>query len=296
MRYLVVMITLLGIFPGCAVFNRENTRALNFVENHLVPSDPLTKKLTYPLTIPVSTVAVTFDALIIHPLTTLPEAADDMKEWAWKNMDWEEHYFTTSASVVPRAVFMPLAFTGSFMGRSLFDVGQRKVQQKPEAEEEKRLIKEARQALRAQRQDDALALAQKILEKTPYQPDAQEIRTSALLDKGDIHQLVSQRVAVRWGDEIENKYVRALVSASSVDRIKLLSMVERGMFHSIRADDALLHGLVTVLSDNDRAVRMKILAVIGKYLSVASYRAVLEKIATGTDQVLAAEAQMRLPN
>lgn len=290
----VLLSAILSTLSGCAMFNRENTKALNFVESHIVPSDPLVAKATYPLTIPVSIVAVTFDAFLFHPLAVVPDAVDDMQEWAWDNMDWENHYFSTSASVVPRAAFTPLAFTGSFLGRSMFDVSGPPSHPKETAEYE-RQVQEARKALTEQRSEDALVLAQKVLKKVPFHADALEIRAAVLLDKGEIRQLVSQRMSVRWSSEIERRYIRALVTSSPEDRVRLMVMIERGMFYSVRPSDELVQTLSVVLRDEDRAVGMKALSLLGNYMALPSCRKVLEEVASKGDPVLAAEAQMRLP-
>jgi hypothetical protein len=132
---------LLSIFmlTGCAMFNRDNTRALNFVEEHLVPSDPLPKKLSYPVTVPVSLAAVIFDMVLLHPISVIPDAAGDTRV-IWRDLPWREHYFTTSASVLPRAAFTPVLFIGDFLGRSLFDVSEKKLRPNPENEKEQRMV------------------------------------------------------------------------------------------------------------------------------------------------------------
>ena len=72
-------------------------------------------------------------------------------------------------------------------------------------------------------------------------------------------------------------------------------MVERGVFYGIPHSRDFLQALITVLRDEDRAVRMKSLAVLANYMSEPAVRAAFEEVAAQNDPVLAAEAKMRLP-
>lgn len=294
MRRFIFIAFLLCCTPGCAVFNRENTRALNFVEAKLVPSDPFAKKLTYPLTIPASLAAVTFDMFILHPISVIPDAIDDAKKLSWEKMDWSEHYFTSSAALAPCAALTPLTFTGSFLLRSTFDMPHRTLRKDTDRTEEERLLKDAQKALREERLDDALRQAEEALKKSPYRTEAQEVLVSVLLEKMDIERLVSQRMLLPWNSAIEKRYVRALSSASSEDRIRLLFLIERRKFYDIHPTSGFLQAIINVLRNDDRAVRMKALSVLGNYASAQPVQAAFKEIVAQGDPVLAAEAALLL--
>jgi hypothetical protein len=296
MKRTVIILLLLCFTGGCAVFNRENTRALNFVEKQLVPADPLAKKLTYPITIPVSIVAVTIDMFLLHPLFVVPDALDDTNDWLWSRMEWEKEYFTTAASVVPRTAATPLAFAGSFLGRSTFDMPHHRAVTVPakDAAEETRQLQEAEKALAEQRFDDAYGLAQQVLKRTPYRKEALEVMAAVLLERGEIRELAGLHYSLSWSEQLEQRFIRALAKATAEDKVRLLFMVERGRFYAIRPGHDYLQALIALLDDDDRALKMKALAVLGMYQQHAAVKAACEEVAAADDPVLAAEAQLRL--
>ena len=110
---------------GCAVFDRENTPTLKWVEDHLVPKRGTARTLAYPATIPLGLLAISADALIVHPATVIDDALDDTDDCLWDHFDWNHEYVTECASLVPRTAFTPLIFSGSFLGRSMFAVPER---------------------------------------------------------------------------------------------------------------------------------------------------------------------------
>lgn len=291
LRFILIAF-LLCCIPGCAVFNRENTRALNFVEAKLVPSDPFARKLSYPLTIPASLAAVTFDMFILHPVSVIPDAIDDAKELGWEKMDWKKHYFTSSAALTPCAALTPLTFTGSFLLRSTFDMPHRTQRPDTGKAEEERLLSDAQKALREERFDDALRQAEEIIKKSPHRAEAREVLFSVLLEKMDIERLASQRMPLQWNNAVEKRYVRALATASSEDRVGLLFLIDRRKFYDIRPTRGFLQAIINVLRDDDRAVRMKALSVLGNYAAEPSVQAAFKEIVAQGDPVLAAEAAL----
>lgn len=110
---------------GCAVFNRDNTPALNFVEKHLVPKDNTTRLVSSPLLVPVGFAAATLDMVLLHPLSVAGDAWDDTNDLLWKNLDWDRQFVTTTVLNAPRAVAVPIVFTTDFLARSTFDISRR---------------------------------------------------------------------------------------------------------------------------------------------------------------------------
>ncbi len=296
MTRIIVLMLLICFTGGCAVFNRENTRALNFIEKQLIPADPIAKKLTYPLTVPVSIVAVTIDMFLLHPLFVIPDALDDTKGWLWDRMDWKNEYITMSASVIPRTVATPLAFTGSFLGRSTFDIPHHHAAARTdkEAAEEQRILQQAEKALAEQRFDEAYQLSQQVLQRTPNRKEALEVTEAVLLEKGEIRKLAALQHYTGWNEKMEERFIRALAASTTADKVRLLFLVERGRFYNIRPGREYLQALIALLHYDDRALRMKALAVLSNYLKDSAVNTAVEEVAASADPALAAEAQLRL--
>ncbi len=110
---------------GCAVFNRNNTPALNYVDEHLVPKDRTARALSYPIVVPIGLVAATADMLIIHPISVAEDAWHDTNDLLWKDLDWDERYVTTTLLNAPRVAAMPVIFTADLLARSSFDISRR---------------------------------------------------------------------------------------------------------------------------------------------------------------------------
>jgi hypothetical protein len=110
---------------GCAVFNRNNTPALNFVEQHLLPKDKTAQVISYPLVVPAGFAAATLDMVVFHPISVAKDAWDDTNELLWENLDWENRYVTTSLLNAPRIIVEPIVFTTDFLARSSFDISRR---------------------------------------------------------------------------------------------------------------------------------------------------------------------------
>ncbi|NVO00062.1 MAG: hypothetical protein HXX17_12105 [Geobacteraceae bacterium] len=125
-RTILTITTLLLLFcSGCAVFNRNNTPALNFVENHMVPKENPARAISYPLTIPLGFSAAVVDMLLLHPLSVAGDAWDDTNEFLWSKRGWDDKFVTTTVFNAPRAAIMPIVFTVDFLARSSFDISRR---------------------------------------------------------------------------------------------------------------------------------------------------------------------------
>jgi len=78
--------------------------------------------ITFPVVFPCGLTAVCLDALVIHPVSIIDEAAEDTYEQYWDEWDWDNHYVTECASLPWRCAFTPVNFSFSFLTRALFDV------------------------------------------------------------------------------------------------------------------------------------------------------------------------------
>ena len=118
-RSLLVLCLLCG---GCAWTNRANRPVWNAFEEHMVPDDDGAFFATLPLTVPGGVAAIVADTFVAHPVNVADDAWRDAAD-VWDGMQWREHYYTELASLPVRAIVTPIAFVGSFLGRSLFNVG-----------------------------------------------------------------------------------------------------------------------------------------------------------------------------
>jgi len=123
------------LLQGCAFMNRDNTPALNLVEDNLWPEATGWRVVAFPVVFPIGLVAVITDGLIIHPVTVIDDAAGDTGDILWDEWDWDEHYVTECAALPWRAVATPLIFIGDFLGRWFFDVPTRASQIRAEKEQ-----------------------------------------------------------------------------------------------------------------------------------------------------------------
>jgi hypothetical protein len=127
MRRVLAAVIILNflVCGGCAVFNRNNTPALNLVEQYLVSKDKTVRAFSYPVVVPVGMVAATMDMFVLHPLSVAGDAWDDTNELLWENLDWDRRYVTTTVFNAPRVALMPIVFTADFLARSSFDISRR---------------------------------------------------------------------------------------------------------------------------------------------------------------------------
>ena len=127
MRRSIILVSCLTLLlsSGCAVFNRNNTPALNAVEQHLVPKDKTAQLISAPVIIPLGFAAATLDMVLLHPLSVAGDAWDDTNEVLWQGLDFDKRYVTTTVMNAPRLALMPALFTGDFLARSSFDISRR---------------------------------------------------------------------------------------------------------------------------------------------------------------------------
>ncbi|QEM68829.1 hypothetical protein FO488_12115 [Geobacter sp. FeAm09] len=320
MRRTLVVIMFLHLLcgGGCAVFNRDNTPALNFVEQHLIPKENPGRALSYPLVIPVGLTAATLDMFLFHPLSVTADAWHDTSDLLWDNMDWDRHYVTTSASIVPRVAAVPLVFTGDFLARSSFDIshgrgGSSTSKSSPEPERErkrteaKKNLDMARQALAQQDLDTAIRLADEVVATGHYQYEAGVIKDVVLLKRHAPDALFAMPFNGRmFGDPLfVETYADLLANGSPAERMQLLAIFDRFYFAvgttiSIQGKNGtplsfLMPALEKNLTDEDRAIRMKTMQALGKFQrSDKGVRALLEGVARGSDPVLATAAKSLL--
>lgn len=93
----------------------------NTLDEVVAPESTTAKVALAPLFIPAGAVTLAVDAVILHPISVIPTAADDTLETIWEDPEgslvWQTFLF------VPKVVFTPIFFSFDWLFRSLFDLG-----------------------------------------------------------------------------------------------------------------------------------------------------------------------------
>lgn len=119
---LIALLPILLVCCGCAVLNDNNRPTLNLVEARLRPADREPTFSDWALIVPVGTLAVAADALVVHPVMVLDDAWRDTKDAVWSEFEWKEHYVTECALLPLRALMTPVWFLPDWLIRGWFDV------------------------------------------------------------------------------------------------------------------------------------------------------------------------------
>lgn len=114
-------VSLCVLLAGCAFTRRENRPVWNVFEQNLVPEDTGWFVAALPLTVPGGILAIVADTFVAHPIQVADDAWDDAA-WLWRDgrPDFDERYWSEMAFLPVRTAITPVAFLGSFLGRSMF--------------------------------------------------------------------------------------------------------------------------------------------------------------------------------
>lgn len=154
MRLRFAMAGLLVVLSSCAWSNQDNRPVWNAFEESLVPKDEAMFYAALPVTVPLGLGAILTDALVAHPFQVVDDAWGDAGlVWRAETFDFEGAYYTEMAGLPFRAVWTPVAFAGSWLGRSLFDLPEHRprLSAEEQAERERLWAEERRQRERLQR-------------------------------------------------------------------------------------------------------------------------------------------------
>jgi len=330
LSYIAALSGLLISLNGCAVFNRQNTPALNMIEKHLVPKEQPARALSYPLVIPVGAVAATMDLFIFHPVSVVSDAWDDTEDMLWKKLDWDKQYATTTASIIPRTTLTPVVLTTDFLVRSCFDIGRRSNtsgttadknecarRQQERKNHELMLVKQAEDAFNAGQLEVAIAVSEKALALNHYQYQAAAIKACALLKSNRIEPLLAMPL---YQNIFKNEafmllFAEKLSGASPYETIQLLSLLDRKHLYmnvttrkpprqpvaqgkpllvvqASHGETRLLDALKKLLRHEDRAIQLKTVQVlVVNSRSFYGFKQLLQDVANGPDPVLAFAAR-----
>ena len=115
----LALVTLVLSGSSCAVFESDNRRMLNLLDEHLTPSDPAAKWALAPIALPTGLAVASVDAAIVHPITVFDDAWGDTTELLW-SPGVDESRFRRAVFTPLAAIATPAVFLGDWLGRSLF--------------------------------------------------------------------------------------------------------------------------------------------------------------------------------
>jgi hypothetical protein len=119
-RNVVLGLLWLVVLSSCAVFNEDNRRLLNVLDDAVAPQSTAAQIALAPPGIVVGSVALGVDAVVVHPIAVIPKAWDDVQELYWKPREYTA--IREALLIVPLAVLTPPTFVADWIGRSLFDI------------------------------------------------------------------------------------------------------------------------------------------------------------------------------
>ena len=88
-----------------------------------MPDDETLFVAALPLTVPLGLASIVVDAVVAHPVQVVDDSVRDAGSlWDTDDMDFDQAFYTEMAYLPIRTVLTPLAFTGAWAGRILFDL------------------------------------------------------------------------------------------------------------------------------------------------------------------------------
>ncbi len=320
----IAMSLALCLCCGCAVFNRNNTPTVNWVDHHLMPKQKPAKYFVMPLILPVGIVAVAGDMFIVHPITVIGDALHDIHTYLWQGFDFQSEYVTDCLTLIPRSIATVVGFPFVFLARSSFDIDSGRTHYRGsagESEAEKaqaaefqakqergvRLTDEAGKALQEGRFDEAVSLADEAMKNENYQSELNRaIRLAALAKMGKTEEFISSLQTIGWvvGDDRTNEpiidgIVRILVEGKPSEQMKLLYVLEMHYTYVALAMPGISENFAKLLK-GDRAVAQKALEVLGRLAGNPNINGrdkaieILQSVAKSSDPALAATASFYL--
>lgn len=106
------------LLHGCAIFNDDNRRTLNKLDEVIAPQSAPAQVALAPVAIPVASGALVVDAFVVNPAVALKPAASDTYELYWKPRDVEP--LTKAMLFVPIVVLTPPTYVVSWFVHAFF--------------------------------------------------------------------------------------------------------------------------------------------------------------------------------
>ncbi|MCB1176895.1 MAG: hypothetical protein KDK36_04885 [Leptospiraceae bacterium] len=120
MSALKFIIVLILFITNCAFMNRDNRILTNKLDETINPESTSSKVILAPIAIPLGTVSLLTDALVLHPISRIPYAIKDTYDILWENPGGG--IVRQTFLFFPKLIFTPITFAASWFIRSIFDV------------------------------------------------------------------------------------------------------------------------------------------------------------------------------
>jgi hypothetical protein len=117
------LLLILLLCAGCAVFDRDNRRTLNAMDEHLAPESTAARWAVAPVGLPAGIVALVLDAVIVHPSTVFDDAWDDTVDLLWTPRD--ETRFRRAILLPLVTIATPFVYLGDWLGRACLAIPPR---------------------------------------------------------------------------------------------------------------------------------------------------------------------------
>lgn len=107
---------------GCAMMEKPNRRALNALDHRIHIESRALRIAAAPLMVPLATGALAADALVVHPVASIPRAADDTAAVLWG--DRRQRDFREVLVLPLRAAATPVVFVGDWILRATLSMDE----------------------------------------------------------------------------------------------------------------------------------------------------------------------------
>jgi len=110
-----------GLLSGCAFMKAKNTPLFNTVEEHLWPAQRPMQIAAFPAVFPIGAAALATDAVVVHPLMVIDDAAEAAEEDLWYGLEWEKSWLGASMGLTWRVAWAPVNFASCHLYFALCD-------------------------------------------------------------------------------------------------------------------------------------------------------------------------------
>jgi len=119
-QYFCLLFLVFLMAQGCAIVDKKNRRALNLLDDVIQIESTAGKICAAPIIVPVGTGAGLLDMIVVHPIVSVPKAADDTLDLIWRDPQGSD--FRQILIFVPKLIVTPFYFSGDWVLRVLFPI------------------------------------------------------------------------------------------------------------------------------------------------------------------------------
>ncbi len=108
----------LSASTGCSVIQKENRRTLNALDEAVRIESATGQIAAAPVFVPVGVAALVADAVVVHPLVSVPAAWSDTSRVVWEDPEGSDFY--QAMVFLPKVAVTPVVLVGDWGLRVLF--------------------------------------------------------------------------------------------------------------------------------------------------------------------------------